>query len=176
LFIFYIVAEIESDQGSKIGVEFKSKYLLSYRIPTEEHKKEVSDAIKEREARISDCKKLLDDLPKSLKRSISALDEVPEDADFNETGPLVVEQKRIKRDIEKQTALLPQLESSPVPKLDVDKFIPNVKQDKIVFHYGYNRLPDGTGYQLIAAHDVAITTQSYTGKTAKKMIDSNESK
>jgi hypothetical protein len=119
------------------GVELRGKYVWGYQAASDEDAAAVHQAVEKRAADIAHCKKLADDLPIALANSQASLDRHVEevDVDLSELGAMLLEQKRIQREIESQRIKLPQLEASLVPKLDQSKFVLHVSQSKMMLAF-----------------------------------------
>lgn len=78
------------------GVELRGEYACQYQGVPENAIAEVQTRIATRKAEVAHCEKLLRELPIALKNcEAAAIDEAK--SDFNEIGPLAVEQRCISR-------------------------------------------------------------------------------
>jgi hypothetical protein len=147
--------KVLSDNGK---VELRGEYILTYKTPSQEYKTKVLADVKERDDRISHCKKLLHDLPIALKRSEVASNEVSANTELVELGAFLVEQRIIKQGIEDQKKLLPILQSSIIPQ--PDPFHCEDFEGKYVINFGWgSNTYNGVTYRMLRN---ALTIHSCT--------------
>jgi hypothetical protein len=128
------------------GVEFRGSF--SYEVRTTLI--ELQAAVQERIAQLAHCKKLLQDLPIALQNSIIAMEAhaVSENVDLTTLGAMVLEQTRLKQEIQTQKLRLPELEASVAADRDPVKSTATHRyQTSLVLPFGVSTL-DCTEYTL----------------------------
>jgi hypothetical protein len=120
-------------------VEFRSGYTYEYRAVPEE----AQATARERHAQMEHCKKLLQDLPIALQNSVAAMDahSESEDVDMNTLGAMVLEQKRIKQEIQTQAMRGEELEALVQVDCNAKNLMATSQfQTSLVLPFGVTRL------------------------------------
>jgi hypothetical protein len=130
------------------GVEFRGVNIFSWIGPTLEDTEKHMQQLEKYNGDIAHCRKLLRDLPVALQNSESALwiAAKAEEVDLTELGAIVMEQLRIKQEIDTQKELLPKLLQVPPPACVAPvNFVPRQMQSKLLLPFGRHVI-DGIEY------------------------------
>ncbi|MDR3571238.1 MAG: hypothetical protein P4L81_03495 [Candidatus Pacebacteria bacterium] len=137
------------------GVEFRSRYLFEYRGLTEED----SDAQADLADQFEQCRRLLRELPKALAKSEVAVERLDDDADARQLGALVLEQKRLKKELAAQRSLLASLEVAEAAVRSRSQMTLHRHQSMLVLPIGLSRVGADVYHisllPLLAAQDFA---------------------
>jgi hypothetical protein len=122
----------------------KGKFELEFKIPNKEYKFELANKANQRIASIIQEEKLLNQLQAALLNSEKALttasDVREEKLEWSDLGTIVLEQKRIKEEIEKHKTKLNELNSSDKINYDPSRLEDHIVEEKIYLHTGRNTI------------------------------------
>ena len=171
----YLYEMLEDGSGATVTTTTYGQYQRS----TPEEYQRVKESNAKYEEDLCHCVKLLHDLPIALSNSekaLAAVDETSEGVDMNELGAMVIEQKRIRREIKAQEANLQHLHSEPLNCLDANKFPKHQFFSSLILRYGMNCLPTGDIIQLIRVSDIDMQIPNPVSITMKfrKILQSSD--
>jgi hypothetical protein len=156
------------------GVELRGIWGFSWVGPTKEDTEKHMQQLERHAKDIAHCRKLLRDLPVALKNSLEALDTAStksqDELDLTELGAMVLEQRRIKDEIQSQQQQLSKLLEIPPPdRIPASSFVLRKLQSSLTLPFGRQTI-DG-GQYIVAPIAKGIVQQAEVELRDLKVIE-----